>query len=270
MVPFSDLALGRWLEATEGHACFQYAAARRRLFPGSESEWINCGGTYAVFDGVDSPVTQTFGLGIFEAVTPIVLDTIEKFFLDRGASVCHEVSPFAGVEALNLLCGRNYRPVELSNVLYKSIEHPGKKATPHVQTRVTASNESQLWADISARGWASEHPELGIFLREMGTITSAAQGYVPCLAELDGEAGAAGGLFLHEGVALYAGAATSPEFRRRGLHSALFESRTCYAFERGCDLAMMVAAPGSDSQRNAERSGFKIAYTRTKWKLCAG
>jgi hypothetical protein len=30
---------------------------------------------------------------------------------------------------------------------------------------------------------------------------------------------------------------------------------------------MMVALPGSDSQRNAERKGFHIAYTRTKWQL---
>jgi hypothetical protein len=41
-----------------------------------------------------------------------------------------------------------------------------------------------------------------------------------------------------------------------------------YAFEHGCDLAMMVAEAGSNSQRNAEREGFSIAYTRTKWRLC--
>ena len=35
----------------------------------------------------------------------------------------------------------------------------------------------------------------------------------------------------------------------------------------GCDLAMMGAEPGSSSQRNAERQGFRIAYTRTKWIL---
>jgi hypothetical protein len=40
-----------------------------------------------------------------------------------------------------------------------------------------------------------------------------------------------------------------------------------YAFEHGCDLAMMAAAVGSESQRNAERKGFRIAYTRTKWRL---
>jgi len=29
----------------------------------------------------------------------------------------------------------------------------------------------------------------------------------------------------------------------------------------------MVAEAGSNSQRNAEREGFRVAYTRIKWKL---
>jgi hypothetical protein len=31
----------------------------------------------------------------------------------------------------------------------------------------------------------------------------------------------------------------------------------------------MSALPGSTSQHNAERQGFRIAYTRTKWQLAA-
>jgi hypothetical protein len=30
---------------------------------------------------------------------------------------------------------------------------------------------------------------------------------------------------------------------------------------------MMGALPGSQSQKNAEKNGFRIAYTRTKWQL---
>jgi hypothetical protein len=55
--------------------------------------------------------------------------------------------------------------------------------------------------------------------------------------------------------------------RRRGLQAALLHERLRYAFDHGCDLAMMVAEAGSESQRNAERRGFRIAYTRTKWCL---
>ena len=57
------------------------------------------------------------------------------------------------------------------------------------------------------------------------------------------------------------------ELRRRGLQTALLHERMRYAFDQGCDLAMMAALPGSESQRNAERRGFQIAYTRTKWQL---
>ena len=32
---------------------------------------------------------------------------------------------------------------------------------------------------------------------------------------------------------------------------------------------MMGAAPGSTSQTNAERQGFRIAYTRLKWQRLA-
>ena len=57
--------------------------------------------------------------------------------------------------------------------------------------------------------------------------------------------------------------------RRRGLQGALLQERMRYAFEHGCDLAMMVAQAGSESQRNAERKGFRVAYTRIKWQLTA-
>jgi GNAT superfamily N-acetyltransferase len=105
-------------------------------------------------------------------------------------------------------------------------------------------------------------------VKEMGAMIVARE-QSPCfLAEADGVAGAAGVLILHKGVALFAGAATVPEMRRRGLQAALLEARMQYALEHGCDLAMMVTEAGSNSQRNAERKGFRVAYTRMKWKLC--
>jgi GNAT superfamily N-acetyltransferase len=268
-MPFSDLALSKRLERAEGHACLQYAEARQRLFPDSGAAWIECAGAYAVFDGVDSPITQSFGLGIFEELTPDSLDSIERFFLDRGAQVHHEVSPLAGVPALDLLCKRNYRPIEISNVLYRSVEQPAAQTQADIRVRVTGPEEAQLWSKISAKGWSHEHPELLDFLLQLGAISTAREQSLCFLAEFDGQPGAAGVLCMHGGVALFGGSATVPELRRRGLQTALLHERMRYAFDHGCDLAMMVAVPGSDSQRNAERKGFRIAYTRTKWQLCS-
>ncbi|HEX3253566.1 MAG TPA: GNAT family N-acetyltransferase [Pyrinomonadaceae bacterium] len=87
------------------------------------------------------------------------------------------------------------------------------------------------------------------------------------LAELDQQAIAAGALTIVGDVALLAGACTIPSVRRQGTQLALLEERLRYAAAQGCSVGMMVALPGSGSQRNAERHGFRIAYTRTKWGL---
>jgi len=266
---FSDLALSRRLERAEGHAAAKFAEARRRLFPASGAECMQCAGAYVVFDGVDSPVTQTFGLGMFEEISDASLDTIEQFFRDRGSPVMHEVSPLAGVPSLDLLCARGYRPIEISSVLCRPVEAP-VPAAGKIDVRIIDASEAELWTRISAVGWSHEHPELQDFLIEIGTLCVAREDSLCFLAEIDGEPGAAGALCIHEGVALFAGSSTIPELRRRGLQAALLEERMRYACEHGCDLAMMVAQAGSGSQRNAERQGFRIAYTRTKWRLHRG
>jgi hypothetical protein len=89
------------------------------------------------------------------------------------------------------------------------------------------------------------------------------------VAEKNGEPMATAALFMHEGTALLAGASTIPSGRRQGAQNALLDARLRHATSNGCDLAMMVAGPGTASQRNAERQGFRIAYTRTKWQLNA-
>lgn len=264
---FADRELAKRLEAAEGYACAQFAEARKRVSPECGSVWVRCAGATVVFDGVDAPTTQTFGLGLFEKLTPKALDKIERFFFDRGAEVMHEVCPFAGAATLDLLCARGYRPFEISNVMYRAVDIAGEQLPKDVRVRVIGAGEAKLWSDVSARGWTHEHPELEGFVREMGSIIVARE-RSPCfLAEVDGVAGAAGALILHEGVALFGGAATVPDLRRRGLQAALLQARMRYAAEHGCDLGMMVAEAGSSSQRNAERKGFSVAYTRLKWKL---
>ena len=267
----SDLELSRRLERAEGFACIQFAAARRRLFPDSDSEWMECAGTYAGFDGVDSPVTQTFCLGLFQELTPSSLETLEKFFFDRGADVHHEVSPFAGTSTLDLLCSRGYRPFEISNVLYQPLPRDQELSVAALSKAITvraiSADEAPLWTGISARGWSHEHPELQNMLLDLGAVSVAREGNYCFIAEYNGTPGAAGALSIHKGVALLVGAATIPELRRLGLQSALLAYRLNFAVEHGCDVAMIVTEPGSGSQRNAEREGFRIAYTRTKWRL---
>jgi GNAT superfamily N-acetyltransferase len=268
-MPFADLALAHRLEATEAHSCEQFAQTRKKLFPDCNSEWTHIGGATVVFDGPDSPVTQTFGLGLFEPLTAQILDQIESWFNARNAAIQHEICPLVGVEALDLLCARAYRPIEIASVLYQPVPAPTATYPTH-RAHLTQPAEAALWSEISASGWSGQHPEFLQRMRDFGLIGANRENNPCFLAYLSDvgveEPAAAGSLSLHQGVALFV-ATTLPRFRRRGLQSALLGARLRHAHAAGCDLAMMVTEAGGESQRNAERNGFRIAYTRIKWKL---
>lgn len=267
--PLSDLALARRLERAEARSNAAFVDARARLQPESDAAWIEVAGAYAMYEGAGSPLTQTFGLGLFDAVTDAEMQALEEFFRQRGAPVYHEVSPLADLALLTLLNERGYQPIEFTSVMFRSLRRDLRVPAPRnerIQVRLIQPGEEGLWAQTAARGW-SESPELTELILEMGQISAHATNALCFLAELDGEPIAAGSLNLWEGVALLAGASTIPEARKQGAQAALLESRLRYAAQQGCDLAMMGAQPGSASQRNAERQGFRIAYTRIKWQL---
>jgi GNAT superfamily N-acetyltransferase len=262
--PLSDLTLARRLERCEAKANAATIEARARLQPEAGVAWIARGGAYALFDGIGSPLTQTFGLGVFTLPVSEDLDVIERFFTDRGAHVFHEVCPLAGIETMNVLSNRGYRPVELTSILYRPIAASDAAPDDAIRTRIIEPGEEELWANVAAEGW-SEYPELSAFVQEIGRVTASSLGTSAFLAEMDGRPIAAGALSIHDRVALLAGASTVPAARNRGAQRALLEARLRYAAARGCDLAMMGAQPGSASQRNAERQAFRIAYTRIKF-----
>ena len=286
--PFADLALSRRLERAEALGNARIVEARARLFPDSGSTWIEVAGARAMYDGASAPTTQTFGLGLFQPATDADLDAIEAFYVERGAPVFHEVSPLADAGLPALLARRGYRPCEFTSVLYRPIDMAGLKActtsdgmpgaTPEdvvqafrpaavgpapVTVRLVEEGEAEIYARVSAEGWS----EFGVgdFVLNMARLSGQVEGQRLFLAEIDGVPVAAGAIGLADGVAHLAGASTVPAGRRRGAQLALLDHRLRFAAAHGCDIALMGALPGSGSQRNAERHGFRIAYTRIKW-----
>jgi GNAT superfamily N-acetyltransferase len=264
-IPFADLSLARRLERAEAAASAEWVKARARLSPESGAAWMEVRGAYAMFDGVDSPVTQTFGLGLFDDVAPADLDAIEQFFHERGAPAFHEVSPLAQPALFAQLGDRGYRPFEFTSVMFRPVAGAVESAFSQIRVRVVRQDEEPEWTRTAASGW-SEFPEVSAFMRDIGRLSMTRPDATCFIAEADGKAIATAMLSLHGDVALMAGASTIPSHRGLGAQLALLDARLRFAAERGCDLAMMCALPGSASQRNAERHGFRIAYTRMKFR----
>lgn len=264
-----DLSLAARLERTEAIANARFVTARQRTTVGSNAVWIEVGGTYAMFDGPDSPCTQTFGLGMSGEPSEAELQMIEAFFTDRGAAVYHEVAPLISTELVALLTKRNYQPIEFTNVMYREVGPNCPMPASHnrsLQVLPATTSEAELWAQTSAIGW-SEYPEVRQMILGLAKNYVATEGVTAMFVKQGERPIATGVLALVDGVALLSGASTIPEARHQGAQSILLAHRLQFAAEQGCDLAMMCALPGSRSQRNAQRNGFHIAYTRTKWKL---
>ena len=264
--PNADLALVRRLERAEATANAAFVEARAVVAPKVGAAWIDVAGVYAMFDGVGSPITQTFGLGLFADCLEPEFDRLEAFFDAFGSATVHEVSSFAPDATTALLRSRGYAPIEESVVLVRPTAVDVAPSTSLVTVRHLGIGDRASWAQLSADGWRSEGEGVADFLNAFGLIMTRARGIECFVAEVNGEPIATAAMSLATNVALLAGASTIPTGRRQGAQRALLDARLTYAAAAPIDLAMIVTHPSSGSQRNAERRGFRPVYTRTKWE----
>jgi len=249
---FADVALARRLEAAE--------AANSRGCSGPGAAFLEVAGGCAVFVGADSPLSQTVGIGLNGPVREAEIDALEAFFRSRGASVVVDFCPLAGATLLEMLAERGYRPAEFNNVLVKRLAGTEIGLTPRV--RRALADEADLWSHTAGCGFF-EQPELTTAEMDVGRAIFAMPGALCYLAASEnGEPAGAAALAIHDGLATLFADSTIARFRQTGLHREMIAARLNEALARGCDLAMASTLPGSASQRNYERLGFEVVYTK--------
>lgn len=263
----NDKSLSQKLELTEGRFNAAFVSSRLKMFPDSGVAWKEINGTYALFDGVESPLTQTFGLGLLKDVSSKVIEEIEEYYRQFLSPIFHEISPLADPSYMEVLYHHDYQPIEQSNILYKNLSNVDLvHSTSEIIAAPMQKGEEESWALTSVKGWCGDCPDFAEFMYNFAKIGAHSQGVVPFFASHKGKPISTGMLFMDQGVALLAGDSTIAEGRNCGAQNALIQARLNHAINCGCTLAMIATSPASGSQRNAEKNGFRIAYTRTKWK----
>ena len=274
---FIDHALAHRLEMADTSGARRSGQAVVKAHPEMGASTEDIAGGCAIFAGVGSPITQAIGLGMNGPVTDDDMTHLEAFFESRGARVEVECCPFSHPSLREQFDRRGYRVLEWSNVLCQRLsaeasepERPAPSSASAFDSpaeglivRQAAPDEAELWCSLLCLGFADEMGDATFTLMPAGRALfgAASAGF---LAFVDGQAAGGGVIWLSDGVAGVMGASTLPAFLRRGAQSALLRARLDFARQQGCDLAYTITAPGSGSQRNVERAGFRVAYTRTK------
>jgi GNAT superfamily N-acetyltransferase len=261
---FVDQALARRLEAAEEMPQVRYGMLYQTLRPeiGAAVEPI-CGG-HMIFAGVGSPIGRTTGMGFDGSATAADLDRMEEFYRSHGAPSQIDVCPLTDPSLLEMLRQRGYAMGELNNVLFRRLT-AGEDYGAQIEAQIRAgrAEEAAVFSGIVQRAFFPEG-NAPVDFSSMLTPLFQFEGAIAFVAEVQGQAVACGaGLIVPEhGIVALFGAGTLPEFRRRGLQTALFRTRMEAAARAGCEYAVVVTQGGSTSQRNAERLGFRLAYSK--------
>ncbi|HEV8395040.1 MAG TPA: GNAT family N-acetyltransferase [Vicinamibacterales bacterium] len=221
-----------------------------------------------------SPLNKVLGLGLGAAVEDADLDVIEAFYDERGIPVQIELCPLAAPGLASRLTKRGYRLQAFENQLARRLGAEEISA-PALRVARIPPDLDDLWLRVVAAGFAaadgsgaaSPPPPSDV----VDHIRHVMAGFVhPDFERLlvwvgDEPAGAACA-YVMDGVLGITGTSTLPAFRRHGVQQAAVAHVLRDAAGRA-ELAMATVEPGSISQRNFERFGFQVVYTRAIFVL---
>ncbi|MFN7921875.1 MAG: GNAT family N-acetyltransferase [Bryobacteraceae bacterium] len=241
-------------EAAVSLACVRYVLQRDPLSPVTMRE---IGGGVAIFFGAGSPLTQALGVGLRGPVGAEELDQLEHFFFSRGAAATVSLCPMADAGLALALEQRGFRLDHFEHTLLGWLWSAPVAAGPRDAVRVGPQEHTE-WARMVVAGFESDDPELVDLVR----VFAASEGARPYWARREGQPAGGGVSRIEDGIAMFYCGSTVPEFRGRGVQTAVIRRRIEDAVRAGCDFAVACVAPDSQSHRNYERAGFRVAYTK--------
>ena len=263
-IAFNDHALAQRLEDAESASTLDYANTHARLQPDTGSTARAIGDGLAVFVGPESPINRVHGLGMHGLIADADLMAVEEFYAARSAATRIDLCPLAHASLREALLRRCYGVVLFKHVWWRTLDNFAPTAThvgAHLRIEIAEADEYLHWAQVVSAGFSGATQLEGVDVDI--PLTNAHKAATLCFLATVGDTPAGGGaLAIHDGVALCFSASTRPAYRHLGIQRALLEARLAYAADSGCDLAAVSTIPGSASQRNVERLGFRLAYTK--------
>lgn len=261
---FMDKAFARRLEACEEMPQVLYARMFQQTRPevGAAEEEI-CGG-HMIFAGLGSPIGRATGAGLDRPFGAEDVEAIERFYSERKAPSQVDLCALHDGAVFEMFKRRGYAIAELNNVLYRKLdaEEEFRPPTAGCEIRRSVPHEADTVGSIVEGAFFPDGaPEA---YRGLIAPFYQMEGALAFVARTGGKIVACGtGLVIpqHKVFAL-CGAGTLAGFRGRGLQTALLQARMAAAVAAGCEYAVVVTNGGTTSQRNAERLGFRVAYSK--------
>jgi GNAT superfamily N-acetyltransferase len=262
---FVDRALARRFESAEEMPQVHHAYSDQKLRPEIGAAVAPIAGGHMIFAGLGSPIGRAVGMGFSDPVTEADFDRLETFYYSRTAPSQVDYCPLTDISLLEIAHKRGYTIAELNNVLARKLD-PAEKFSSEVagfNIRPGRLEEALAFSAIVRESFFPDGGEPAGFDHMLAPMLGF-PGVLTFVAEFEGKLVATGaGLVIPDHkIATLFGAGTLRPYRRRGLQTAMLQKRLAVAARAGCEYAVIVTQGGTTSQRNAERLGFRVAYSK--------
>ncbi|MBT2708164.1 hypothetical protein [Bacillus sp. ISL-47] len=194
------------------------------------------------------------------------VDEIIDFYSSKEIPVRLELTPsHASPALLKFLHNKGFYQCDFHTTMFAEpsylVDSPINSA---IEIRKLKKHEFNLFGDIYTKGFGM--PDfLKNGISENNEVLFDSSNWSFYLAYLGNEPAGIGVLYMKNGIATLAAAATISGLRNKGVQSALIQARIYQAITHNCSLITGQARFGSISQNNMEKAGLKIAYTKAIW-----
>ena len=194
------------------------------------------------------------------------LDEVFSFYERQDLSFQVEITPVHGTEAVfRKLSEKNFYQSGFHCSFIGKLEELSNQEIPSgLFIRRLKKDEFTTFAEIYVKSFGlPEFIKAGV--RQNNEVLFDVPGWEFYLALYKGKPTGISVLYIEGDVATLSVAATLPEYRGLGIHSALIGQRIQSAKQKGATYIISEASFGSASHRNMISAGLTLAYTKSLW-----
>ena len=193
------------------------------------------------------------------------LEICLKWVCDRADNIWFDATPsLVDKDVLVKLIDAGFYPARFGNTVYIVPQQHAFQPAPGITIQIVDldnTQQLQAFAQVLSSGFGIPDHMLESTMKS-SFLEYGGSGWCVHIAMFDEVPAAVAAMYTKGDTSSIDAMATAPNYRNRGCQTALLHESINLAARNGCRFLLSQVEPGTTSQNNMLRAGFRIAYTK--------
>ncbi|MCL6578574.1 MAG: GNAT family N-acetyltransferase [Candidatus Bathyarchaeota archaeon] len=216
------------------------------------------------------PITaynQAYRVNVTESEAQKLITDVIGYYKSMGVNPCFVVSPATRPSTFaNSLLDAGFKLVLEEDAMVHEGESKNFRGVPDVNVVSSDGSLLDVWTDVNMKGFGIPVVLRDAFL-DMFEKAIQYKGTKSYLGYFQGKPAGVCGLVSFNNVGGIFSVGTAPEYRNKGVATALLQKAIADSLTMGNSLLYLITTKGSDAERLYTSLGFQVAYTHRRYQL---